>query len=124
VVPVPPVGRLASFSHKKYNASNGTAAQAMRKEVTRRAGIVSDKALKKAPVAPDKKASGTTIMIVVSDEQNRRLNETEIRKVGGATNSAAGPLKTPTRLVQVGVISPALTRTTGRFLVNSITNNV
>ena len=39
----------------------------MRKEITRRAGIVSDKALKKAPVTPDKKASGTKIMIVVSD---------------------------------------------------------
>jgi len=39
----------------------------MRKEITRRTGIVSDKALKKAPVTPDKKANGTTIMIVVSD---------------------------------------------------------
>jgi hypothetical protein len=39
----------------------------MRKEITRRAGIVSDKALKKAPATSDKKANGTTIMIVVSD---------------------------------------------------------
>jgi len=39
----------------------------MRKEITRRTGIVSDKALKNAPVTPDKKANGTTIMIVVSD---------------------------------------------------------
>jgi hypothetical protein len=39
----------------------------MRKEITRQAGIVSDKALKKAPMTPDKKANGTTIMIVVSD---------------------------------------------------------
>jgi hypothetical protein len=39
----------------------------MKKEMTRRGGIVRDKALKKAPVTPDKKASRTTIMIVVSD---------------------------------------------------------
>jgi hypothetical protein len=39
----------------------------MRKEITKRAGIVGDKTLKKAPVKPDKKASGTTIVIVVSD---------------------------------------------------------
>jgi hypothetical protein len=71
VVHVPPVGGLASFSRKTCNASNGTATQAMRKEITTRVGIVSDKALKKAPVTPDKKASGTTKMIVVSDEQNR-----------------------------------------------------
>jgi hypothetical protein len=67
VVPVPPVGGLASVSRKTCNASIGTATQAMRKEITRRTGIVSDKALKKAPVTPDKKANGTTIMIVVSD---------------------------------------------------------
>jgi soluble cytochrome b562 len=90
VIHVPPVDGLASFSRKKCNASNGTSTQAMRKEITRRAGIVSDKALKKAPVTPDKKASGTKRMIVVADEPNRRLNETEIRKVGGATNSSAG----------------------------------
>jgi len=67
VVPVPPVGGLASFSRKKCNASNGTATQAMRKKISRRAGIVGDKALKKAPVTPDKKASGTKITFVVSD---------------------------------------------------------
>ena len=67
VVPVPPVGGLASSSRKKCNASNGTVTQAMRKKITRRAGIVSAKALKNAPVTPDKKARGTTIMIVVSD---------------------------------------------------------
>ena len=67
VVSVPLVGGLASFFRKKYNASNGTATQAMRKEIPRRAGIVSAKALKKAPVTPDKKASGTKITIVVSD---------------------------------------------------------
>jgi hypothetical protein len=39
----------------------------MRKEITTRGAIVSDKALKNAPVTPDKKASGTTIMIVVAD---------------------------------------------------------
>ena len=44
VVPVPPVGGLASFFRKKCNASNGTATQAMRKEKTPRGGIVSDKA--------------------------------------------------------------------------------
>jgi soluble cytochrome b562 len=90
VVQVLPVAGVASFSRKTCNASNGTATQAMRKEITRRAGIVSHKALKKLPVTPDKKASGTTIMIVVSDEQNRRLNEAELRKAGGPTNSAAG----------------------------------
>jgi hypothetical protein len=62
----------------------------MRNELTRRAGIVSDKVLKKAPAPSDKKANGTKIMIDVVDEQNRRLNESEIRMVGGATNSAAG----------------------------------
>ena len=67
VIHVPPVGGVASFSRKKCNASNGTATQARRKEIPRRVGIVSDKALKKAPVAPDKKASGTKIMIVESD---------------------------------------------------------
>ena len=67
VIHVPPVGGLASFSRKTCNARNGTATQVMRKEITRRAGIVSDKALKKAPVTPDKKAGGTKIMIVVSD---------------------------------------------------------
>ena len=83
-----PVGGSASFSRTTCNA---TATQAMRKEITTRGAIVSDKALKKAPVTPDQKASGTTIMIVVANEPNRRLNETEMRKVGGATNSAAGP---------------------------------
>jgi hypothetical protein len=39
----------------------------MRKKISRRAGIVGDKALKKAPVTPDKKASGTKITFVVSD---------------------------------------------------------
>jgi hypothetical protein len=39
----------------------------MRKEIPRRAGIVSAKALKNAPVTLDKKASGTKKMIVVSD---------------------------------------------------------
>jgi len=67
VIHVPPVGGLASFSRKTGNASNGTATEAMRKEITRRGGIVSDKDLKKARVSRDKKASGTTIMIVVSD---------------------------------------------------------
>ena len=67
VVPVPPVGGLASFSRKKCNASNGTATQAMGKEITSWVGIVSDRAVKKAPGTPDKKASGTMIMIVVSD---------------------------------------------------------
>ena len=67
VVSVPLVGGLASSSRKKCNASNGTVTQAMRKKITRRAGIVSDKALKKAPVTPEKKASGTKITIVVSD---------------------------------------------------------
>lgn len=67
VVPVPPVGGLASFSRKTCNASNGTASQAMGKEITRRAGIVSNKALKKAPATSDKKANGPTIMIVVLD---------------------------------------------------------
>lgn len=90
MVPVLPVDGLASFSRKTCNASNGTAIQVMRKELTRRADIVSDKALKKAPVTSDKKANGTKIMIVVLDLQNRRLNENEMRKVGGATNSAAG----------------------------------
>jgi len=33
MVPVPPVGGLASFSRKKGNASNGTAGQAMRTDV-------------------------------------------------------------------------------------------
>jgi len=65
VVPVPPVDGLAIFSRKTCNASKGMATQAMRKEITRRAGIVSDRAVKKASVTPDKKASGTTIMIVV-----------------------------------------------------------
>jgi len=91
VVPVPPVGGVASFSRKKCDASNGTATQAMRKKITRRACIVSDKVLNKAPVTPDTKAGGTTILIVVSDEQNRRVNKTEKRRVGGARNSAAGP---------------------------------
>lgn len=65
VVPVPPVGGSASFSRKTCNASNGTAIEAMRNELTRRAGIVSEKTLKKASLTRDKKASGTTIMIVV-----------------------------------------------------------
>ena len=64
MVPVPPVGGLASFSRTTCNA---TATQAMRKEITTRGAIVSAKALKNAPVTPDKKANGTTIMIVVSD---------------------------------------------------------
>jgi hypothetical protein len=67
VVLVPPVGGLASFSRKTCHASNGTATYAMRKEIPRREGIVSAKALKNAPVTSNKKASGTTIMIVVSD---------------------------------------------------------
>ena len=63
----PTVGGLAFFSRETCNARNGTATQVMRKEITRRAGIVSDKALKKAPMTPDKMASGTKIIIVVSD---------------------------------------------------------
>jgi len=90
VVHILPVCDSASFSRKTRNASNGTATQVMRKEITRRADIVSDKALKKAPAPPDKKGNATKIMIVVVDEQNRRLDETAIRKAGGATNSAAG----------------------------------
>jgi hypothetical protein len=38
----------------------------MRKEITKRAGIVGDKTLKKAPMTLDTKASGTKIVIVVS----------------------------------------------------------
>ena len=40
-------------------------------------------------------------------------NETEIKKVGGGEELCCGPIKTPTRLFQVGVISPALTRRDG-----------
>jgi len=65
----------------------------MRKEITRRAGVLSDKALKKAPMTLDKKASEKKIMIVVADESNKRLNETELSKerLGGGTKSAVNP---------------------------------
>ena len=44
---------------QQVQASSGTASQATRKEMTRLAAIVSDSALKNAPVTPDRNASGS-----------------------------------------------------------------
>jgi hypothetical protein len=58
---------------RKRSAKRGTANQATKKEIKRLAAIVKESALKKAPVTPERKAKGTKMMIVETDEPARDL---------------------------------------------------
>ena len=46
----------------------GNAIQAIRKEIIRLAAIVSDSALKNAPVTPERNANGAKMIIVAAEE--------------------------------------------------------
>jgi len=48
--------------------SSGTASHATRNEIASTDAIVNDKALKKLPLTPDKKAKGIWVMMVAPDE--------------------------------------------------------
>ena len=71
--PVPPGRR--PFAAARGRPDSGTASQATRKEIARLAAIVSERALKKAPVTPLRNASGAKMMIVDADDPaNGRVN--------------------------------------------------
>ena len=65
---------------KKRVEMRGNAIQAIRKEMIRLAAMVSDSALKKTPVTPERNANGAKMIIVAADEP-----------MSGRVNSAPHP---------------------------------
>ncbi len=80
----PPSFWLASFALSRWSASSGTASQVMRNEITSAEAMVSDSALKKAPVTPERKASGTKMITVEAEEP-----------ASGGMNSSAAAITRP-----------------------------